>query len=49
MTKVKLVSISCFLKHLALVESENIPPADKETEEVSVRKICLIKLFLCTL
>ena len=43
MTRMKLASNSCFLIF------GNIPPQNKDTEVASVRKICLIKLFLSIL
>ena len=47
MIRVKLVSISCFFNYYegVLNQFENIPPQNKDTEVVSLRKICLIKLF----
>ena len=47
MTRAKLVSISCFLIFIKWVfnQFENIQPQNKDTEVVSVRKMCLINLF----
>ena len=44
MTRVKLVSISCFLIFYERVfnQFDNIPPQNKDPEEVSVRKMCLV-------
>ena len=60
MTRVKLVSNSFLIFLVFLVnlflnfyervfnEFENIPPQNKDTELVSVRKVCMIKPFLST-
>ena len=45
MTRVKLVSISSFLIYKRFFNQfENIPPQNKDTEVVSVQKMCLINL-----
>ena len=44
MTRVKLVSISCFLIFIKgfFNQYDNIAPQNKDPEVVSVRKMCLI-------
>ena len=47
MARVKLVSISClliFIKGFLINQFDNTPPQNKDTEVVSVRKMCFINL-----
>ena len=49
MTRVKLVSISCFFSFFykrSFSQFENIPPQNKDTEVVYVQKICLMSSVL---
>ena len=48
MIRVKLVLFLDLYKRV-FNQFENLPPQNKDTEAVSVQKICLIKLFLNTL
>ena len=51
MTRVKLVGIVGLINFYKRVfnQFENIPRQNKDTEVVSVPKICLLELFLSTL